>query len=104
MGAMGIAAARMAMKIARLNACKWFGKFDMLDEAPWLQFKGLAVEMPLRILTSCRPFAHRTEAECIDRPHFNYTSQVDQLRSEDANLRYGLCITLSANTTRVDVF
>jgi hypothetical protein len=90
MGAMGIATARMAMKIARLKACRLFGRLDMLDEAPWLQFNGLVFETPLRNSNSCRRFAHPAEAENVDRPDFNYTRKVNQLGSEGANLRYGL--------------
>ena len=104
MGAMGIATARIAMKIERLNACRLFGRLDMLDEAPRLLFKGLALETPLRKSTSCRPRARPTEAEGVDRLHFNYTNYINELRSGNAILHHGLCITIAVHTTLVDFF
>ena len=36
--------------------------------------------------------------------HFNYTNEIDLLRSEDAILHHGLCITIATHTTLVDLF
>jgi hypothetical protein len=74
----------------------------MLDGTPWFQFNGLVLETPLLFSTRCRPFAHHLEAEWVDRSHFNYTNEIKQLRSLDAILRHGLCITIAAHTTLVD--
>jgi hypothetical protein len=100
-GVMGIATARIVVKIKRLNACRLFGRLDMLDEAPRLLFKGFALETPLRKSTSRRPRAHHAKAEGVDRLYFNYTNHIHELRSGDAVLHRGLCIMIAAHTTLV---
>lgn len=40
----------------------------------------------------------------MDRPHLNYTNQINQLHSQDAILHRGLCITIDAHTTLADLF